>query len=640
MEHRDCPDCGSHDNLAVYSDGTGYCFTLLENGKECGFKKDVENITPKTMDNNSEKAWFFHPNARFVPLKTRGISQDTCEHYRVSYADKKLYFPVYFEGRYISCKYKTPDKHFGWLQASSMCKLFGMNTVIPFKKTIIITEGELDALAAYQMYQGQRFTHNVVSVVSGAAGAIRDLSNHMEYLNHFDRIYICFDNDAPGRTAANACLDLFTPGKAYLVELPPGYKDANDMLLAEKEQEFREAVNQATTRMPKGMMTVDQQVQGAFDFLVNPDNRKGISTGIPSLDYYSGGLQKGMVFTVVGGTGTGKTRLVLDIAYNVSIKAKNPVNTYVFPLEMPYEHIMGLWLERYRGEPLISNPDYTPPLDSDEERLQLLEDIKHLSQHLHLHDCSATLNIDGVLNAITAAVNSKGARVIILDHKDQACVNEGNYDYKTIDRFMASLQALAADLKVTIIVVSHQSRADNDKDDTKVSLNKIRGSSGAAQNSAFVLGLERPRTSQYMTCKVLKAHRLIGRFGEFTLYRDTERFEYVEPNDCEAQNTEVKEISQPVRSVPSPGTGGQADIRTGEDTLHEDVHTGLPADNSDGETDIHRSEGLLQTERPNQDAEGEGGTPGTGHKNCLSERKPATVPKYPEWTQLDVPTVG
>lgn len=607
--HAYCCDCKSEDNLALYQDGSGFCFSTLPNGKQCGYKKDVSKMEEQPT---GQESYIFHDKARFIPLKTRGITKETCEAYRVTYADRKLFFPIYHQGVYTACKYRTPDKRFGWVESCSSSKLFGLNTIMSRKKTVIITEGEIDALSAHQMYG---LKHNVLSITSGAAGAFKDLSTHMEYLNQFEIIYLCFDNDSSGQAAASKCLDLFDPGRAAVVELPPQYKDANEMLLAKADQEFRNSVDKAVPSMPKGMLTSQEQVRGTIDYLINPKNRKGVPTGFTELDHLIGGLHRGEVVTVVGGTGTGKTRFVLDLAYNISVEAENPVTSYFIPLEMPYQHVMGLCLERHIGNPIISEPESPDVPDFDDP--QVIEHIERasdeISEHLKIYNHIGGLSLESLEVIIKAAARSEGAQVVFIDHKDQACSGMGSNDYRSIDVFMAKMQELAIMLHITIVVVSQQSRDAGDKEDVKVSLNKIRGSQGVAQNSSVVIGLERPRDSNYLTVKTLKAHRLLGRYGEFSLYRDTKKFKFVELGkniharqeeeeyEYEYEEEGQAEVPEPVRSEHTqPEPGAAPDIRAGGDNVRVEVHTGLSPGDKDRKTHIDRSKGVVKTRRQNK----------------------------------------
>ena len=73
----------------------------------------------------------------------------------------------------------------------------------------------------------------VVSIKRGAASAVKDVKESLEYIESFDNIVICFDKDKAGQEAAQKVATIIKPGKAKIVTLPNGYKDPNDMLKQE-----------------------------------------------------------------------------------------------------------------------------------------------------------------------------------------------------------------------------------------------------------------------------------------------------------------------------------------------------------------------------------------------------------------------
>ena len=58
---------------------------------------------------------------------------------------------------------------------------------------------------------GKRYP--IVSVRTGAAGAVTDCKKQYEFINGFEQIVLCFDNDEPGREASRRVAELFPPIK-------------------------------------------------------------------------------------------------------------------------------------------------------------------------------------------------------------------------------------------------------------------------------------------------------------------------------------------------------------------------------------------------------------------------------------------
>jgi twinkle protein len=94
--------------------------------------------------------------------------------------------------------------------------LFGQQLFKNEGRFVTVVEGELDALAAFEML-GSKFP--VVSVSKGAAGAVKDFKQNLEWLEGFENVVICFDNDTAGREAADKCAQVLSPNKARIVTM-------------------------------------------------------------------------------------------------------------------------------------------------------------------------------------------------------------------------------------------------------------------------------------------------------------------------------------------------------------------------------------------------------------------------------------
>ena len=72
--HQPCPDCGSHDALAVYSDGSTYCFSC---------ETAHQNVTDTRIEERKVVGHNLIPpsDMTFEPLRTRCIEEATCRRY-------------------------------------------------------------------------------------------------------------------------------------------------------------------------------------------------------------------------------------------------------------------------------------------------------------------------------------------------------------------------------------------------------------------------------------------------------------------------------------------------------------------------------------------------------------------------------
>jgi len=157
-------------------------------------------------------------------------------------------------GELVAQKVKKPNKEMRCIGHFNEANLFGQSIFPAGGKYITITEGEEDALATYEMLK-TRSTGNiepaVVSIKSGASSAKRDCQHSWEYLNSFETIVLCFDNDEPGQKAAKEVADLF-PNKVKIVKMD--LKDANEYLKAGRATDFMTAWRMSEKHTPQGII--------------------------------------------------------------------------------------------------------------------------------------------------------------------------------------------------------------------------------------------------------------------------------------------------------------------------------------------------------------------------------------------------
>ena len=105
-----------------------------------------------------------------------------------------------------------------------------------------------------------------------ASSAVKDVKENLEYVESFDNIVICFDGDAPGIKASKEVASILKPGKAKIMTLPNGFKDANDMLKQKKFEHFVRAWWDAQVFTPSGIIRVSEKKEQFFQ-----EKRKSVS---------------------------------------------------------------------------------------------------------------------------------------------------------------------------------------------------------------------------------------------------------------------------------------------------------------------------------------------------------------------------
>ncbi len=186
LRHEPCDNCGSSDALAVYSDGGRHCFSCEYHVN--GETMEVTEVKPKTG---------VELNGVVAAIPNRKISQKTCQHYKVTVEFdnegkiEKHYYPYYNRetGELSASKVRTvKTKDFRATGTMKNTGLFGQESCRGRGKFVTVTEGELDAMAAYEMF-GQKF--DVVSLRSGASAAAKEIKENLEWLEGYDCVVLC-----------------------------------------------------------------------------------------------------------------------------------------------------------------------------------------------------------------------------------------------------------------------------------------------------------------------------------------------------------------------------------------------------------------------------------------------------------------
>lgn len=456
----------------------------------------------------------------FGEAPERGIAEYFMEQagYRVAYnpstREPMAYcFPRYREGKLVA--YKIKDLQTGSYYAVGDGKdhdLQGME-VEGGNKLVIVVEGELDAAAARQMLAAKGKSYTVVSLPNGAQSKITE-SNFL-YLSQFETIMLATDQDTPGTDAANRLCEMFEVSKCKRVTFSE--KDANDMLLADKGDEFFNAINNAQTMTAAGMvMSEDTWDQVLSDY-------RTVMEGISYMDYMPElnkmvyGIRFGELDTFTSGSGSGKTQFLRELQYHLAIN--NGVKVGVMSLEEPL-------VDTAVGQMSIAAdmPLHLPEIRqniSDADLKQYWEETYGTGQYA-VYDHFGSLTDDTLINKIRYMASGLGCKAIILDHLSIVISEyaQAGDERKAIDEIMTKLKRLTQELGIWIGLVVHLRKANGTPFELGAvpSVDDLRGSGGIKQLSNQVIALSRnqqhsdPLKRNTTLVTVLKS-RYTGRTG-------------------------------------------------------------------------------------------------------------------------------
>ena len=480
IKHVECAKCGSSDANSLYDDGHQYCFKCeayvnSSDDEPVVYKQQTKVFTMKTT--GEAKA-----------IVDRGISRETCEYFGVTQTDGHHYYPYFDEtGAKVAEKIRTVEnKTFSIAGNFNKATLFGQNLFQKEGKYITIVEGELDALASYQM-TGSKWP--TVSIRNGASAAVKDCKAQYEYLDSFETIVICFDADEPGQKAAKEVAELFG-NKVKIVKHLKKCKDACDYLINGRGTEYVNQWWRAESYVPDGIIAASS----LWDSVSTPEPVAEAFYPFKGLNELLYGLRSAELITVTAGSGLGKSQFLREILYQI--------------LKTTSWKVGGMFLEesvRKTARSIMSlhanKKLHLPDTPVTETELKEAFDATLGTNRVFLFDHFGSLAIDNVLNRIRYMARACDCKVVFLDHLSilVSGLDGAGDERKTIDIMMTRLRTLVQETGITLICVSHLKRPSTDKgheDGQAVTLSQLRGSGSIAQLSDAVITLERNSMSE------------------------------------------------------------------------------------------------------------------------------------------------
>ena len=481
-----CPSCGSSDGVAKYEDGSSYCFSCKDytpaKGKSGTGKISLSSIA--TL-----------PHAA---LPDRGITQETAELFgvRVEYDQSNgeplaFYFPYYKGGQIVAYK-KRGAKEKTWTVIGDIkgAELFGAQRVGSGGKLLVITEGEMDALAATQMLRKVGKHYKVVSLPNGAN--VKSLKENLEWLEKFETIMLNFDGDEVGIECANKAVEILSVGKVKLVNLGE-YKDANDVLRAESPSYYLNALNQSKEWRPDGVVALSEQ----FSALLSYDDARSITYPWAGLDRLTYGLREREICLITAGSGVGKSAVVRELEHHILTTTED--NIGILALEESTARTMYGLMSVEANQPLHLKEVRE---EVDKEELKGLFDKLFSSNRVFAYDHFGSTDENSLLSRIRYMIKSLDCKWVILDHISIAVSGIATDDERRlIDRLMTKLRQIVEETGVGMVVVSHLKRIEGNRgheDGATVRLSHLRGSASFAQLSDTVIALERDQSQSDM----------------------------------------------------------------------------------------------------------------------------------------------
>lgn len=438
----------------------------------------------------------------FKPVPKRMLTQATCERWRyqignddgtpvqvANYIDPASHTAV-------AQKLRTAQKAFRWTGTPKTAPLFGQHLWRDGGKMLVVTEGEIDAMTVSQI---QDHKWPVVSVPNGAGGARRDLAKHLEWLLKFDTVVLMFDDDEPGREAAADCAAMFPPKRCKIARIN-GYKDANEALVAGQPGLVVDAIWGAKEYRPDGIVTLEE----VADRAATPPPR-GRKWFLPELDELTNGLHYKQLVLLGGGSGTGKTHVMLSQA-DQDLKDGHAVALHLMEAD-PESSVRTL-------AGLRSGRNYTELSDAIDPAV-LKKDISKLigddCPPVYILDSQGANDWESIRDRIRHLTHANGVRIHYVDNLTTLAAGSDLDEKEAVEQIVNEAAGLVLEMDISIMLASHLATPDGTphEEGGRVMLRHFRGSRAVGYWSWIVVGLERNSQAEDDETRLSTCFRLL-----------------------------------------------------------------------------------------------------------------------------------
>lgn len=364
----------------------------------------------------------------------------------------------------------TKGENKTWCQkgADTTPLLFNMNR-INTSKPLLITEGEPDAMAAIE----SGYT-NTVSVPLGA-GNFHWIEECWDWLEQFDSIIICSDNDEAGIKMQKEVVYRLGSWRCKIVNIPLFYeqvdkqkvrvKDLNEVLYyLGKEKVIEIIVNAA-----------DTPVDSVFDYSdiknIDLDNIDGINTGFKDLDRKLMKLFYGSFNIVTGINGSGKSSFLSQL---VCQSLEQNKNVWMYSGELPNfqsKNWINYILAGQRN--LVEKNVNDTPFWKVTEQAQIQMN-KYYQGKLFIYKDGYSHKVSDLIQSMVDSIRKYGAKLIIIDNLTSVNLecNENN-KYSKQEEFIVQCIDVAKKYNVAVVLVCHPHKIETMRRLTKMDVQGI-----------------------------------------------------------------------------------------------------------------------------------------------------------------------
>ena len=376
-------------------------------------------------------------------LKTRGLTEATVAAFRVAeqVQGNRTYavLPYLRDGELINAKYRNvADKKDMRQEAGAEPCLFGWHLIDPRARSVVICEGEIDAMSLHQV------GIPALSVNAGA-GNHQWIENDWERLQRFSELLVFFDADEAGDKGAREVIQRLGLERCKRVRCENGVKDANEFLQKGAERfDFDDLIQRARPMDPDELRSAAEFIPEVIAlFYPGHDARRDPVLRIDrELDWFE--FRRGEVTVWTGINGHGKSLLLSQVQLGLMAQGERFV---VFSGEMRPDRLLKRTVKQATG---IDRPTvgYIRAVGA------------WVQEGYWLFNLLGAAKLDRLLEVFTYAHRRYGCTHFVIDSLMMTDVPEDGPGSMTAQKeAMRKLCAFARSLNVHVHLVAHPRKA-------------------------------------------------------------------------------------------------------------------------------------------------------------------------------------
>ena len=445
------PDCNSSDAFCYEDEKmVGVCFSCGSSYPKAGVNYSADDLERYTLGVLTQDDDDYVPPAAteglYFPM--RNISKEAMEFFGIKTVLSPSGEPQSQTYTYPSGATKTRLFPKDFRASGKMDCLFGMNLFTAgTSKMVTVTEGELDAVSAWQMLGGanSRYPNPVVSLPS-ASPSKSFWEAVVPWLDTFEKIVLSVDTDSAGDAVAQKINAIF-PHKTYRVDHSV-HKDANDFLQAGKAAEFKSAWFGASRFTPDNLLHSEAELLSLFD---DTPEHSFVPTGIPEFDDKAMGLHRGHFTMLKAATGIGKTEVFRFLEWNFINRGVTFATCHLE--EIPLRSVLGL--VSYDLNDNLTRKDLIEAKGKTEE---VRESIKRLAETEHFYQFKLREGdgSDELVQQVKMMATVYGCQFVMIEPiQDTITTASESSKESELAQLAIRLSKVAAEYNIGIITIAH-----------------------------------------------------------------------------------------------------------------------------------------------------------------------------------------